>query len=396
MKELLSIVVPIYNAELYLDECIMSIRKQKYENIEIILVDDGSTDDSLHICEQHAIEDERIIVIHQENQGRVKARKVGIEAARGEYIGFVDSDDWIDDIMYDYLMQIAENTKADMVTSGCFKEYEGSRSIEFDSFSEKCYETEEDMEYLYSNFLLFEKGIEFGLSYSMWNKIFRKEITKKVIFTVPENIWAGEDTVFISLYLLQCKRVYCCRKAFYHYRMRGDSTVHTPRPDYLIPINSLYQVLKKEFAISRYNECLNRQLDKLMVKLVLSGLNGKMGLGAEVKIPWYGFDEKRLSVGKIVLYGAGAVGKEYCAQIKRCLSIEIVLWVDKKYEKYRAEGYEVHKVGDIQNVCYDKILIATRNEYLAEEIKKELVKDYLIPEDKMVWLEPQMLYFNEV
>lgn len=396
MNELLSIIVPIYNAELYLNECVITIRKQKYENVEIILVDDGSTDNSLRICEQHALEDKRIKVIHQENRGRIKARNAGIEVANGKYIGFLDSDDWIDDNMYTVLMQIAEETDADMVTSGYYREYGGTRGMLLDSFPEGLYETEKDMKYLYSNFLLFEESIEYGIIWSICNKIFRREIVEKIFLIIPENIWIYEDCIFTSLCLLQCQKVYCCKKAFYHYRSREDSTVHTPRTDYLYSVNSLYEVLKNQFDNFKYSKCLNEQLDKLMVRLVLIGLNGRMGLGAEVQIPWYGLNERELGEGRIVLYGAGLVGRDYYAQIKRNIHIELVLWVDKKYEEHRAKGYDVHKVGDIQNVCYDKILIATQNEYLAGEIKKELVKDYSISEDKMVWLEPKMLYFNEV
>lgn len=245
MNELLSIIVPIYNAELYLEECIISIRKQTYENIEILLVDDGSTDASLRICERHAIEDERIVVIHQENQGRVKARKAGIEKAKGKYIGFVDSDDWVDNSMYAVLMQIAEETDADMVTSGLYKEYGETSGREVEMFAERLYETEEDLTYLYSNFLMYKDGINKGLSDSMCTKIFRREIAKEVSLAVPENIWTGEDCVFVSLYLLQCRKIYCCGRIFYHYRMRDGSTTHSSRIDYLSAINLVYIVLKK-------------------------------------------------------------------------------------------------------------------------------------------------------
>ena len=90
----ISIVVPVYNVEAYVSKCIESIMHQDYENIEIIVVDDGSTDSSSKICEQYARSDNRIRLIHQENQGLSKARNNGIDIAAGEYIGFIDSDDW--------------------------------------------------------------------------------------------------------------------------------------------------------------------------------------------------------------------------------------------------------------------------------------------------------------
>lgn len=119
-----------------------------------------------------------------------------------------------------------------------------------------------------------------------------------------------------------------------------------------------------------------------MVKAVLTGLNSRMGLGAEAHIPWYGLNEKGLGEGRIVLYGAGAVGKDYYMQVKKKPHIELVLWIDKKYEKYRKEGYDVCKLSDINNVQYDKILIATNSKSLAEGIKKELAEKYLIAKRK--------------
>ena len=95
---MISIIVPVYNAEKYLNRCIDSILKQTFTDLEIILVDDGSTDDSLKICEEYQKQDDRIIVIHKDNGGSTSARKAGVRIAKGAYIAFVDSDDWIDEI----------------------------------------------------------------------------------------------------------------------------------------------------------------------------------------------------------------------------------------------------------------------------------------------------------
>lgn len=115
---LISIIVPIFNVENYLAECIESIQKQTYKNLEIILIDDGSTDQSGEICEHYARNDRRIMVIHQKNNGVVAARKCGLKRARGRYIGFVDGDDYINLDMYERLIQDIENTGADFVHSG--------------------------------------------------------------------------------------------------------------------------------------------------------------------------------------------------------------------------------------------------------------------------------------
>ena len=133
---LLSIIVPIYNIAAYLEKCIESIQNQSYCNIEIILVNDGSTDDSGRICDEYAKGDRRICVIHKENEGLVKARKTGVRVAKGEYVSFVDGDDWIDLDMYECLMQHADET-IDMITSRLIFEWEtGKREILCDGLKE--------------------------------------------------------------------------------------------------------------------------------------------------------------------------------------------------------------------------------------------------------------------
>ncbi|MDE6947641.1 MAG: glycosyltransferase, partial [Anaeroplasmataceae bacterium] len=112
---LISIIVPIFNVEKFIPECIESIQKQSYTNMQVILVDDGSTDSSGKICDKYASGDARIEVIHQQNKGLVAARKSGLKKAKGKYIGFVDGDDYIDSDMYQTLVREMEETKVDFV-----------------------------------------------------------------------------------------------------------------------------------------------------------------------------------------------------------------------------------------------------------------------------------------
>ena len=118
---MISIIIPVYNSDKYLKRCINSILKQTFIDLEIILVDDGSTDNSLKICEAYQKQDDRIRVIHKENGGSTSARKAGVQIARGEYIAFVDSDDWIEEIFFERLYDEAKIHKTDIVASGCVK-----------------------------------------------------------------------------------------------------------------------------------------------------------------------------------------------------------------------------------------------------------------------------------
>lgn len=136
----ISVIVPIYNVEKYLNKCIDSIVNQTYKNLEIILIDDGSTDGSGDICDEYAGRDMRIKVFHQENKGVVAARKVGIKNATGEYIGFVDGDDYIDSNMFAELYHLINKKEADIVSSGWKREYRGSEAVLYDNFQEGVYD----------------------------------------------------------------------------------------------------------------------------------------------------------------------------------------------------------------------------------------------------------------
>ena len=127
----LSVIIPVYNVEKYLDECVNSIVNQSYKNLEIILVDDGSTDKSGAICDEWRDRDSRIKVIHKANAGLGYARNSGIEVAEGDFVAFVDSDDFIDKDMYQDLMSIAISEKSDIVYSGGFDKYltDGSYNV---------------------------------------------------------------------------------------------------------------------------------------------------------------------------------------------------------------------------------------------------------------------------
>ena len=122
---LVSVIVPVYKVEFYLSECIESILKQTYQNLEIILVDDGSPDDCGSICDKYAQQDKRIKVFHKNNEGLSEARNYGIERATGDYLSFVDSDDWIEPDMFETLVSVVVVNDSDIVCCGYYREYNG-------------------------------------------------------------------------------------------------------------------------------------------------------------------------------------------------------------------------------------------------------------------------------
>ena len=186
----LSIIVPVYNAEKYIHKFVMSILNQTFTNFELILINDGSSDNSGNICDHYASVDERIKVIHLKNSGASVARNVGVENAIGDYIGFVDSDDYIDSNMYHDLLEAAEDTNADIIKCG-YREFDCDlmgRVCNFDSE----YECIRDKKTLLSRFF---EGVLYVV---VWNGIYKREIAVKVKY--PRGLVA-EDNYASGMYL---------------------------------------------------------------------------------------------------------------------------------------------------------------------------------------------------
>ena len=120
---MISVIVPVYNVELYLEKCLDSILAQTYSDLEVLVIDDGSTDRCGEVCDRFAEQDHRIKEFHTENHGLSAARNLGLDQMQGKYVGFVDNDDWIEPDMYEMLFNIAEQTNADIVTCRFYKEY---------------------------------------------------------------------------------------------------------------------------------------------------------------------------------------------------------------------------------------------------------------------------------
>lgn len=209
---LISIVVPVYNAETYLSRCIDSILSQTYKNLEIILIDDGSTDSSQEICRIYRNKDNRVKVIHQKNKGVSAARNRGLFHAAGDYLGFVDADDWIEPDMYRTLYELINVYNSDIAICGHSIIYPTYKKIS--DCSDRIVELGRE-EFLKEVFVGSLKGF-------IWNKFFKKNLFKRLMF--PEDIHYGEDMYIISEILLKdgIKSVYSS-KPLYNYFQNDDS-----------------------------------------------------------------------------------------------------------------------------------------------------------------------------
>lgn len=218
----ISVIIPVYNTETYLEKCLESVMSQTYKNLEIILVDDGSTDGSGKLVDIYAKKDERIVAIHKENGGVSSARNVGLNVSTGEYVGFVDSDDWIEPDMYDKMMQ-ALDADIDMIACGYFKDSNKSSEEVKNRKAVSCewFSGEEMLRYI------FYREDYRGVAAYSWNKIIRRSLVlEKGIFFHP-TLKVGEDVLWLVETILNVQKVKYVDVPLYHYWQRTDSAFHS-------------------------------------------------------------------------------------------------------------------------------------------------------------------------
>lgn len=235
-KELVTIIVPVYNSERYLPQCIENLMIQTYENLEIILIDDGSQDYSLRICETYVQKDNRIKVIHQDNMGVSATRNVGIEEAKGKYICFVDSDDYVEkEYVYELVNGVSKNV---MPFCGyTIDTYKKTKLISTKRIREadRVTAVKDDMANLFHQ----------GYFAVIWNKIYDVTVLRENRIKFDSNLSLGEDLLFNINYIQSGITEFVnINKSLYHYERRGkESLDHKYRPDFLKIQERLYEEL---------------------------------------------------------------------------------------------------------------------------------------------------------
>lgn len=215
-EPLISVIIPVYNVEEYLDDCLKSVSGQTYDNLEIIVIDDGSTDSSGKICDFWERSDRRIHVIHKENGGLSDARNVGIQAANGDLIGFVDSDDVIHPQMYQKLYEVMMNTRSDITCCGI------RRDSSFEKWNMNVYEKIQIREYTA------EKGLEVIIKdedvyVTVWNKLYVKRVIEGVFFELKKY---HEDEFWSYQVLARAEKITMVDQCYYGYRQRENSIMN--------------------------------------------------------------------------------------------------------------------------------------------------------------------------
>ena len=271
IKPDVSIIVPVYNAEKYLERCVDSLKNQTLENIEIILVDDSSKDSSLMICENYAKEDNRIKVIHKINEGAGKARNAALEIATGEYIGFVDSDDYIEKDMFETLVKTAEKYSSDLILSGViYKDgnmfsKDGETSVKSYFETDTHFETESQLKQLKLGIVgsLPDDTDDSKYGMSIWKNLFKSEIIKNnnIVFQ-SEREMLSEDALFMIDYISCIDKATGIKDAFYNYCRNEDSISKSFKKDRFEKSLVFVQQAEKRFS----KDCSENEYEKYIYR----------------------------------------------------------------------------------------------------------------------------------
>lgn len=249
MDNKISVIIPVYQVAKFLPRCIESVRNQDHNNLEIILIDDGSTDGSGAICDYYAAEDSRIRVIHQENAGAAAAKNAGLKIATGEYLSFVDSDDFLEPNVYGYMLEVLQSEHADAAQFG-FREVYTNRTE--DQVHGEGRKKLDGKEYLCQ----FTKDWTCAL---LWNKLYRRSLYDGIYFEEGHKV---DDEYFTYQGFLKKVTVVCDDRIIYNYRKRASSVMSAPESAELRVLDCLDAVVKRRRNVLSVYPDLRRIFDE--------------------------------------------------------------------------------------------------------------------------------------
>lgn len=380
MKKL-GVVVPIYNAELYLRQCIESILNQTYQNISVVLVNDGSTDNSGRICDEYAKKDKRVQVIHQNNQGKLFSRYIGIESLKCDYATFVDADDWIEKYAYERIIKYID-MRIDMISFKIIRYFDETyQYVSQNNYAEGLYDKQKIIDKIYPTMIWDIQKNSFGLDPSLCNKVIRRELLLDALYEARNlKISYGDDVAVTYPLVRQIDSIMITEEELYFHRQRDEKKIadYLVDEEYYKKLYSLYEYLVRKF---QDNKEMVRQIDYFYATSTRYHLRiyGEKKAGQNYLFP---FDKVQVNK-RVVIYGASVLGQIYYQQFSQINYGTIVAWIDRNYEAYKDLGVKaieyIQDVGD-----FDYVVIAVVNSETAKTIKNNLI-GMNIDEKKIIW-----------
>ena len=364
-----SVIVPIYNVGSYIYQCVDSIMNQTYSNIEIILVIDGSTDDSALTCYGLAKNDKRIKVIEQPNAGLVAARKKGLESSTGEYILNVDGDDWIEPSCVELLMHQVLEHDAEIVIAGYYREFVGKHDVISPRLEQGIYKKDDYEQSIYPELISTKIFFSHGVSTFSWGKLFKKSLIDNIQPEVPDQITIGEDTVVTYPAIVASNNIAVIHDPIYFYRQRAKSmlkVIDEPIRE-IESIKFMANFLQEQLIkFSPYN--FEKQIKDYIV--ALSIIRTGCCLDSDNFIEGI-FSTENFADKRIILYSSGSFGQQIYNQLTN-KKINIIGWVDEDTFESNIYGLPVIPIEDVNQLKPDIVIIATLDKQVYQNICKKI------------------------
>ena len=421
---LFSIIIPSYNVKKYIGQCIQSILSQSFKNFELIIVDDGSTDGTMDIIKDYSSRDDRIKLLEKEHSNAGDARNLALKVATGEWLVFIDADDYVDNHLLEKIKILLDDLSCDLISFGAnyFDEECGIKyPIEW-AIKKELLPVSNPFTAKECNDSIFQI-----FSTNIWNKIVRRELVSKENIRFS-SLNDANDELFGSMILACSKKIAYIDECLYFYRINtGSSTQDNAKRNTSLCFLDALRQIKEELNHKELYSIFERSfLDKAIVETINALLREKdwkrykyvyeniqKFLNEELKIAktyhifsdhystWFSYianmsaeelmfyfysqkdvDEismkewrlpyDRIKGKKILLFGAGNIGQSFNKQLKRCKDVEVTGWVDSNSKKYIEIGLDVYGIDSIKNIEFDAILVAIKDGKDNKELKKKL------------------------
>jgi glycosyltransferase involved in cell wall biosynthesis len=367
-----SVIVPIYNTAPYLQQCIDSIRASSLTAIQILLVNDGSTDGSGTICDQAAAADSRITVVHQENQGLIAARLVGLLRATAEYVCYVDGDDWIEPPFVEQLLEIAVGEKSEVVIAGHIEDLAGSREVLTNPIAVGRYSDESLKNNIFPYMLNTGRFSEFGIFSYVWGKLFRREILLESQVRVDRRIVVGEDAACLYPIILGANTISVTDAANYVYRQRTNSMIKTSDALETDRMQLLYRFLKTRFSELGAWSVMRQQTISYVLSLAIvrCPLTSHRSTEHHSLKMFSGCTPGQ----RIALYGAGTFGQFLARRIQNDKHFSLAAWTDPRWNIYAKLGLDVIEPEQLESSLWDRLLVCYIDETTSSNAAKNLLQ----------------------
>lgn len=381
-----SVIIPTFNAEKYISNCIQSVLKDRGVSLEIIVVDDGSTDETVNIVKKYMNSNNHIKLLLQKHSGVTCARIKGLYEATGKYIGFVDGDDSIKEGMFSFLYNHIEENSGDIILNQSYYRVCGrDESVYSGGVEEGIYNINDGtLEKLYNQIWDYKSGK--GILPNIWCNLYKKNIAIKAMTEMPSFIGFGEDELFMFSILKDVQKVIVINEPLYKYFYRDNSVCNTVNKHYLRDINYKYDYLINYYKGHMFEDLIVRQIEKKTLNEILS-FRFLRKRGFEIHMFPY---EKILAGTKLIIYGAGQVGYSYFNQIRVNRYCQIVAMCDERYEEINREEVVSPDILSYKE-NFEYVLIALLDYEMAKEIKMKLCKKYLLDKNIVIVHRPLSL-----